>query len=37
MGGKMVRSIGLARAEFGLMVKLAVYNLKRMSSLLEMV
>ena len=36
MGGKMIRSIGLARAEFGLMVKSAVYNLKRMSSLLEL-
>ena len=36
MGGKVVRSIGLARAEFGLVVKSAVYNLKRISSLLEM-
>ncbi|ACO78655.1 Transposase, IS4 [Azotobacter vinelandii CA] len=36
MGGKVVRSIGLARAEFSLVVKSAVYNLKRMSSLLEM-
>ncbi|WP_244306798.1 transposase [Azotobacter salinestris] len=36
MGGKMVRSIGLVRAEFGLVVKSAVYNLKRMSRLLEM-
>lgn len=36
MGGKAVRSIGLARAEFCLTLKSAVYNLKRMSSLLEM-
>jgi hypothetical protein len=36
MGGKMIRSIGLVRAELGLIVKSAVYNLKRMSSLLEM-
>ncbi|WP_376780351.1 transposase [Stutzerimonas nitrititolerans] len=36
MGGKTIRSIGLARAQFGLTIKSAVYNLKRMSSLLEM-
>ncbi|MFC0708877.1 hypothetical protein [Azorhizophilus paspali] len=36
MGGKAVRGIGLARAESGLTLKSAVYNLKRMSSLLEM-
>lgn len=36
MGGKMIRSISLVRTEFGLMVKSAVYSLKRMSSLLEM-
>lgn len=36
MGSKRLRSIGLARAEFGLVVKSAAYNLKRMSSLLEM-
>ena len=36
MGGKIIRSIGLARTQFGLIVKSAVYNLKRMSSLLEM-
>jgi len=35
MGGKMIRSIELARAEFGLTLKSAVYNLKRMASLLE--
>ena len=33
--GKMIRSIGLARAEFSLTLKSAVYNLKRMASLLE--
>ena len=36
MGGKTIRRIGLARAQFGLTIKSAVYNLKRMSSLLEM-
>ena len=36
MGSKTLRSIGLARARFGLTLKSAVYNLKRMSSLLEM-
>ncbi|AGI26879.1 transposase, IS4 [Pseudomonas sp. ATCC 13867] len=36
MGGKTIRSIGMARAQFGLTIKSAVYNLKRMSSLLEM-
>ncbi len=36
MGGKTIRSIGLARAQFGLTIKSAVYNLKRISSLLEM-
>ncbi|SEJ51606.1 hypothetical protein SAMN04244579_04657 [Azotobacter beijerinckii] len=35
-GGKAVRSIGLARAQFGVTLKSAVYNLKRRSSLLEM-
>ncbi|HEX5285596.1 MAG TPA: hypothetical protein VFW43_01575 [Polaromonas sp.] len=36
MGGTMVRSIGLVRAALGLVVKSAVYSLKRMSSMLEM-
>ncbi|WP_263146548.1 transposase [Pseudomonas alcaligenes] len=36
MGGKAIRGIGLARAEFGLTFKSAVYNLKRMTSPLEM-
>lgn len=36
MGGKMIRSLGLARVEFGLLVKSAVYSLKRISILLEM-
>lgn len=36
MGGKTIRSIGLARAEFALTIKSAVYNLKRMTNLLEM-
>jgi len=34
MGGKTIRSIGRARAEFGLTIKSAAYNLKRMTSLL---
>lgn len=36
LGGKMIRSIGLVRPDFSLMIKSAIYNLKRMSSLLEM-
>lgn len=36
MGGKTIRNIGLARPEFGLTVKSVVYNLKRMTNLLEM-
>lgn len=35
MGGKLIRSIGLARAEFGLSIKAAVYNLLRLCSLKE--
>jgi hypothetical protein len=31
INGKAIRSIGLARAQFGLTIKSAVYNLKRMS------
>ena len=33
MGGQLVRTIGIARAEFQITTKLAVYNLKRWSSL----
>lgn len=33
MGGQLVRTIGLARAEFQITTKLAVYNLKRWASL----
>ncbi len=33
MGGKAIRSIGLARAVFGLSIKAAVYNLRRLCSL----
>lgn len=33
MGGQMIRTIGLARAEFQITTKLAVYNLKRLASL----
>lgn len=33
MGGQMVRTIGKARAEFQITTKLAVYNLKRLTSL----
>jgi IS5 family transposase len=33
MGGKAIRSIGLARAEFGLSIKATVYNLRRLCSL----
>jgi hypothetical protein len=39
MGGKMIRSVDLARAEFDLfdlMVNSAVYNLRRRLILLEM-
>ena len=35
MGGKAIRSIGLARAVFGLSIKAAVYNLRRLCSLKE--
>lgn len=35
MGGKLIRSIGLARAVFGLSIKAAVYNLRRLCSLKE--
>jgi transposase, IS5 family len=35
MGGKLIRSIGLARAEFNLSIKAAVYNLRRLCSLKE--
>jgi IS5 family transposase len=35
MGGKLVRSIGLARAEFGLSIKATVYNLRLLCSLKE--
>lgn len=35
MGGKGIRSIGLARAEFGLSIKAAVYNLRRLCTLKE--
>ncbi|MFC0710448.1 transposase [Azorhizophilus paspali] len=37
MYAKTIRSIGLARAQLGLTIESAVYNLKRMSGLLEMV
>lgn len=33
MGGQRIRTIGLARAEFQITLKLAVYNLKRLTSL----
>jgi len=33
MGGQLIRTIGLARAQFQLTTKLAVYNLKRWASL----
>ena len=33
MGGQMIRTIGLARAEFQITTKLAVYNIKRLASL----
>lgn len=36
MGGKAIRGMGLARAQLGLTMKLAEYNLNRMSRLLEM-
>lgn len=35
MGGKAIRTIGLARAVFGLSIKAAVYNLRRLCSLKE--
>ena len=35
MGGKLLRSIGLARAEFGLSIKATVYNLRRLCTLKE--
>ncbi|QLQ31456.1 MAG: transposase [Candidatus Thiothrix singaporensis] len=35
MGGKLIRSIGLARAKFGLSIKVAVYNLRRLCTLKE--
>lgn len=35
LGGKGLRSIGLARAVFGLSIKAAVYNLRRLRSLKE--
>ncbi|QLQ31464.1 MAG: IS5 family transposase [Candidatus Thiothrix singaporensis] len=35
MGGKFIRTIGLARAEFGLSIKAAVYNLQRLCTLKE--
>jgi hypothetical protein len=35
IGGKLIRSIGLVRAEFSLNIKAAVYNLRRLCSLKE--
>jgi len=35
MGGKFIRTIGLARARFGLTLKAAVYNLRRLCTLKE--
>lgn len=35
MGGKGIRSIGLARAELGLSIKASVYNLRRLCTLKE--
>lgn len=35
MGGKLIRSIGLARTVFGLSLKASVYNLRRLCALNE--
>jgi hypothetical protein len=35
IGDKLIRSIGLVRAEFSLNIKAAVYNLRRLCSLKE--